>query len=83
MFPFPQNHLWVTGSLGHAYRGYKQLLLALHPIRKEHAGRYVCEAKNDAGTHTVVVNVVVGASLTNVLHWSEINSGNIAGMNIY
>lgn len=54
-----KNHVWVTGSLGHAYRGYKRLLLALQTVRRDHAGQYVCEAKNEAGIHTVTITVVV------------------------
>ncbi|XP_018011167.1 uncharacterized protein LOC108668452, partial [Hyalella azteca] len=56
-----KKHLWVTGTLGYSYRGYKRLLLALQTIRPDHAGKYVCEASNAAGTHTAEINVVVDA----------------------
>ncbi|KAK7063304.1 hypothetical protein SK128_015289 [Halocaridina rubra] len=54
-----KHHQWVTGALGYAYRGYRQLLLALHPVKKQHAGTYVCEASNQAGTHSHAITVFV------------------------
>lgn len=54
-----KNQKWVTGALGYAYRGYRQLLLALHPVMKHHAGTYVCEASNEAGVHSSYINVIV------------------------
>ncbi|KAF2355828.1 Low-density lipoprotein (LDL) receptor class A repeat [Trinorchestia longiramus] len=59
-----KNHLWVTGTLGYSYRGYKRLLLALQPITRHHAGRYTCEASNGAGTHTDEINLIVDSGDT-------------------
>ena len=36
------------------------MFLALHSIRKDHEGVYVCEAANDAGVHTEEITVIVG-----------------------
>lgn len=55
------NHL-VTGSLGYAYRGYRRVFLALHPVEKQHAGTYVCEASNEAGVHSHSIRVFVEKS---------------------
>lgn len=57
-----KNHQWVTGALGYAYRGYRQLLLALHSVKKHHAGTYVCEASNEAGVHSFAIKVIVEES---------------------
>lgn len=71
-FRWLKNHQWVTGSLGYAYRGYRQLLLALHTIEKQHAGTYFCEASNEAGVHSSYIQVIVESPDTIRLPASEL-----------
>lgn len=54
-----KDHQLVTGALGFAYRGYRQVLLAFHSIERQHAGTYVCEASNEAGVHSQAIKVIV------------------------
>ncbi|CAL4098390.1 unnamed protein product, partial [Meganyctiphanes norvegica] len=57
-----KNHKWVTGALGYAYRSHRKLHLALHAVKREHAGTYICEAANEAGVHSHAINIVVDSS---------------------
>ena len=47
-----KNHKWVTVALRYAYRSHRKLHLALHTVRPEHTGTYLCEAVNEAGIHS-------------------------------
>lgn len=57
-----KNHKWVTGAQGYAYRSHRKLHLALHAVKQEHAGTYICEAANEAGIHSHAINVIVDSS---------------------
>nr|XP_027213505.1 uncharacterized protein LOC113806552 [Penaeus vannamei] len=72
LLPLAQEPPVGHGSLGYAYRGYRQLLLALHTIEKQHAGTYFCEASNEAGVHSSYIQVIVESPDTIRLPASEL-----------